>query len=124
MREINNFGTTGSDLDVGRSLFVHNAVFLLVYYNNGNSLPVFSIPLLGINTTRSETSRTLRRLFSFVHNRKQGSRQGLVWGSACTSVAQGRSFPRALANPESGRHTDTGWSLRTYRPERTSTAGT
>jgi len=41
---INDFGAAGSDLGGERSLLVHNRVFTRVYYNNGNSLPVSSIP--------------------------------------------------------------------------------
>jgi hypothetical protein len=50
------FGPAGVDFDTGTALLVRNLVFTCVYYNNGNSLPVFSIP-----TTRGKLDQIVRR---------------------------------------------------------------
>lgn len=55
MKQTIIFGPAGVDLDPARAFLVRKLVFTYVYYNNGNSLPVFSIP-----TTRGKLDRIFR----------------------------------------------------------------
>jgi hypothetical protein len=75
MRESNNLGPAESKLRLESGRIVRNRDFPRVYYNNGNSLPVSSIPTSwDLFRSGLEACRTQLRLVFLVHNGKQNYR--------------------------------------------------
>ena len=71
MRQAFNSRPTGADSAAQSGLRVRNLVFTCVYYNNGNSLPVFSIPTIwgkvGQAVRQAEGCCLLSHLFTTVN---------------------------------------------------------